>query len=362
MNTYIVDRSALSSNIEKLKRYAGKAKIYGVIKGNGYGLGLLRMAGILRECGINAFAVTEIHEIRNLREHGFETEEILMLRETALPEELDQLLELNAVATVGNNECAIAMTNAAKKARRSFPCHVKIDTGMGRYGFKPADEASLCAIYENTNLEIRGIYTHFHSAYSNMDATQQQFNAFMKTCSFISSKGYSTGTRHCCNSNAFLNNPEMHLDAVRIGSAFLGRLAFKDKLDLQRIGWCESRVESLRTLEAGDTVGYGAGWKAKQCTEIAVFGVGYYHGFGTSHEDDLFRLRDCLRNAYGWLRNYLKRKTFYVTVNGVRANVIGHIGMVQTVVDVTGLQCKTGDKIRIEINPLMLKNVEITEI
>lgn len=359
MKAYIVEKKDLDENIRILKEAAGDTPIYGVIKGNGYGLGLLPMAQALRQGGITRFAVTELSEVRTLRENGFETEEILMMRATCLPSELRELMELNAVATVSDLHCARTMETLAAEMEKPFSCHIKIDTGMGRYGFYPQDLEQIGQVYQMPHLNVTGIYTHFHSAFSSETDTKAQFGAFMQVCDGLTAMGINPGLRHCCNSSAFVKYPEMYLDAVRLGSALLGRLSCPTALPLQRIGWCESQVEVLRDLPKGQTVGYGATWRAKRDTRIAVCGVGYYHGFGAEHADDIFRFRDCLRGGLGYVKAFLKKKAIYVTVNGKPARVLGHIGMVQTICDVTDIPCQVGDPVRIEINPLMVKDMEI---
>lgn len=359
MKAYIVNKQDLAENIRILKEATGGTPIYGVIKGNGYGLGLLPMAQALREGGITRFAVTELSEVRTLRENGFETEEILMMRATCLREELEELLQLRATATVANQACAQMMAQIGAEAGTDFPCHVKIDTGMGRYGFYPEDLEEIAGVYQLEHLKVTGIYTHFHSAFSSETDTKAQFSQFMQVCQGLSQRGIAPGVRHCCNSSAFVTYPEMYLDGVRLGSALLGRLSCPSSLPLRRIGWCESQVEVLRQLPKGHPVGYGAAFRAKKDMKIAVCGVGYYHGFGAEHADDIFRFRDCVRGGLSYVKAFFKKKAIYVKVNGVPARVLGHIGMVQTIFDVTDIPCQVGDPVRIEINPLMVKDMDI---
>lgn len=359
MKAYVVNKADLQNNIRVLKEKAGDASIYGVIKGNGYGLGLCPMAEALREGGVDRFAVTEIHEVQALREGGFPTEEILMMRATCIEEELSELLRLGATATVGSLECAERMEQLAARSDTVFPCHLKVDTGMGRYGFHPQELDRMEQVYHMPHLSVTGIYTHFHTAFSSEKATRSQFTQFSQVLDGLTARGLDLGTRHCCNSSAFLKYPEMHLDAVRIGSALLGRLSFPGDMGLKKLGWCESQVELIRELPKGHGVGYGSAWVAKRPTKIAVCGVGYYNGFGTAHEDDTFRFMDCLRGGLHYVKAFLKRKAVYVQVNGSPAPVLGHIGMVQTICDVTDIPCSVGDLIRLEINPLMVKGMDI---
>lgn len=175
----------------------------------------------------------------------------------------------------------------------------------------------------------------------------------------IQEAGYETGMVHCCNSSAFLRFPDMHCDAVRLGSALLGRVAVPNRLGLKRIGYAEASVEELRWLPAGHSVGYGAGWRARKPTQIAILGVGWYHGFATENGHDLFRLRDCLRQIVHYAKLILFRKHLYVSINGRRCRVLGHIGMLHTTVDVTDQSVRIGDCAVVQINPLVVKGMKI---
>lgn len=357
MKAYIVETAALENNLRFLQDQAGDCAIYGVIKGNGYGFGLIPMARFLWDHGVTRFAVTEVTEVQALRDAGFDTAEILMMRETGLTEELEALYRLGAVATVGCPETAARM--AAVALEHPFPCHVKIDTGMGRYGFHPTEGPAIAQVYRTPELHVQGIYTHFYSAYDNESATRAQFAAFQSVLDFLAAQGIDPGLRHCCNSSAFLKYPEMRLDGARLGSAILGRLAFSGFPQLTAVGWCEAQVEVLRELPKGHSVGYGAGWTAKRPTRIAVFSVGYFHGFGAPARNDLYRFKDCLIGVLSNIKAFLTRKAIYVTINGQRARVLGHVGMVQTICDVTDIPCALGDTVRIEINPLKFKALDV---
>lgn len=106
-------------------------------------------------------------------------------------------------------------------------------------------------------------------------------------------------------------------------------------------------MEVLREIPKGHTVGYGAGWRAKRPTRIAVFSVGYFHGFGAPARNDLYRFRDCLVGVLSNVKAFLTHKAIYVTIHGKQARVLGHVGMVQTICDVTDIPCEIGDTVRI---------------
>ena len=176
----------------------------------------------------------------------------------------------------------------------------------------------------------------------------------------LQEKGFDVGICHCCNSAGLLRFPNYAMDAVRVGSAILGRLSFKGSFNLKRVGTLEATVDELRWLPKGHTCGYGAGWRAKKPTRIAVLPVGWYNGFGCQMGNDLTRRKDSLRGIFSNLRHLIfGRKGYTVLLGGKRCQVLGHIGMLHTVVDVTNVNCKLGDKAVFDVNPLMLKGVDV---
>ena len=359
MKAYVVEREALVHNIQAIRRFAGPVPIWGVLKGNGYGIGLVPFSKILYENGIDRFAVTEIKEVEQLREL-YPDAPILMLRSTADPAEINELLDQNAILTIGSYETAVAVNGIAAERSAMAEVHLCIDTGMGRFGFLPEDFDKIVSVYEfMKSLAVTGIFTHFHSAFCNEKATRQQFDRFSALIAKLNEAGYETGMAHCCNSHAFVRHPEMHMDGVRIGSAFLGRLSFKERLGLKKIGYAECTIDALRTNPKGQTVGYGAGYKAKSPLKVAVIGLGWYNGFTAERENDLWRRRDCLRSILKNIRCLFFPRKILVTVNGKKCRVLGHVGMVHAVIDVNDIDCALGDTVVAQVNPLYIKGLRV---
>ena len=360
MKAYVVEKEALSHNIELLQKMANGVPIWAVLKGNGYGIGVLPLARHLAEAGIDHFCVTEVREAELLRENGFEDAAILMLRSTGDPAELNRLMDLRVILTIGSWETACAINAIAAERADVVEAHLKIDTGMGRYGFLPEEMDKILSVYSYMDhISVTGIYTHLHSAFCNKKQTLQQADIFQGILKAITSAGLETGLAHISNSAALLRFPELTMGGVRIGSALLGRLCFKGGYGLKRIGYCEATVEELRWLPKGHTCGYGAAWTARRPTRVAVLSVGWYHGFGCEMGNDIFRPRDCLRKIFSGLKGLIIHRSIYVTVNGKRCRVLGHIGMLHTVCDVTSISCSLGDKAVVNINPLMLKGMDV---
>jgi alanine racemase len=283
-----------------------------------------------------------------------------MLRSTADPTEINELLDLKVILTVGCYETAVAINGIASERACVAEVHLAVDTGMGRYGFLPDDTDKIISVFEYMkSLRVTGIFTHFHSAFSNEKATRLQFEQFKALVERLKAAGYDPGMAHCCNSHAFVRHPEMHLEGVRIGSAFLGRLSFKEKLGLRPVGYAECTLEEIRWIPKGQTVGYDAGFKARQPMRTAVIGLGWYNGFGPPRENDLYRLRDSIGGILRHLKNILIRRKIIVTVNGHKCRILGHIGLVHAVVDVTDVDCAVGDKVVVAMSPLAVKGLRV---
>lgn len=358
MTTYVVSRAILENNIRQLKTLAGDVPIWAVVKGGGYGLGVLPLAEVLSEEGITRFCVTDISEAEILRDNNFTEEKILMLRSASDRKEINRLLDLKVILTVGSEETARLIDQIAAERADVAEVHLKIDTGMGRYGFLPEETERVVALYgEMKHLAISGIYTHFNCAFNNAALTRQEFAAFMGVVEAIRAAGLETGIVHCCNSAAFLKFPEMHCDGVRLGSALLGRMPFRTKL--HPVGYAQTEIDALRTLPKGHTTGYSALWTAKKDTRIAIVPVGWYHGFRVSCQPELGRKRDCLHAALSALKQLLRRKKATVEIGGKLCPVVGAVGMLHCAADVTGVDCKCGDPVIMQISPLHVKGMPV---
>ena len=356
MKAYIVEREAVAHNIARLKEWAGEATLWAVLKGDGYGLGAGAMAALCWENGIRRFAVTEPAEARDIRESVGNGAEILMLRSTTDRSELQVLIDLQVILTLGSREDAQILSALDQPCR----VHLKVDTGMGRYGFLPTEgDAVRQALAAAPKVTVTGVYTHFHSAFLEESITRRQFDRFIRFCDQLEAAGLPLGERHCCNTSAFLRFKEMHLSGVRVGSGLLGRVAVPNTLGLQPVGWAEAEIEELRTLPKGHTVGYGAATALKRETRCAVVAIGYYHGFTLQRGTDVWRAKDCIRGILHNLKLLLRPQHLTVRVGDHRARTLGHVGMLHTCVDVTDLPCQVGDLVRLEINPLMLKGLPV---
>ena len=348
MSRYVIDRQQLDENIETVKKKAG-VPVIGVVKGNGYGFGLQNLAEALRVHGITFFAVTEVDDIAPLRAVA-PKEDILVMRSTCIEAEARRIVEAGCTATVGSVQSAKVLSAAAKEAGVCAKAHVKIDTGLGRYGFLPSEIESLLQVYKTENIDFTGIYTHFSSAFTNLELTQAQLVLFKDTAEQLRKNGIDPGMMHAANSPALFNANDVTLDAVRIGSAFTGRLITRAETGLHRIGRLEAEIVDVKNVPAGYSVGYNGLFKTTRPSKLAIVPFGHYDGFGLEKANESYTLHTVLRSA----KRFLKKEHLTVTVNGKKYPVAGEVGLSHTAIDVTGSGIQPGDVASADISPLLV--------
>ena len=334
MNKIIIEKEFLDHNLRIIKKYLADnsmdnkvPNIIAVVKGNGYGLGLVEFSSYLHDNRIETFAVTDTQDAIKLKNIGIK--DILILNGTELNDELQCIVDNDFIASCGSIEAINKLNQLGLSSNKIIRIHLKIDTGFSRYGFiasKILNDESVFndlikTIKESNNLKIAGIYTHFQESYADdSKRTNEQFKLFMDVVSKIEQAGVSVGIRHVANSYAFLKYPNMFLDAVRIGGIFSGRVV--NNIGLKKAGYLESEISTIKGLPKGRLIGYSGTYITKKDTKVAVIPAGYYEGVDVHGPRDKVRLIDKLRTLRDAIVKFFKDDRHFVTVNGSKVPVL----------------------------------------
>ncbi|RUM53179.1 MAG: alanine racemase [Methylococcus sp.] len=278
----VLDLSAPRHNLQRVRDHVPGSKVMAVIKANGYGHGLLRIARALR--GVDAFAVARVEEGLGLREAGI-IEPIAVLEGFVCADELALVLQHHLEPVIHSMYQVEIIEASGQKS--SLSVWLKLDSGMNRLGFGEHDfleahrRLSGCSQVEKP---IR-LMTHLAKADELDDpATTNQLRLFRALTEGL------FGERSIANSAGILGWPEARADWVRPGIMLLGASPFPHKTgadhDLHTVMTLQSRLIAVRELEAGVAVGYGGQWVAPRKIRLGVIAIGYGDGYPRSIGND----------------------------------------------------------------------------
>ncbi len=316
-----MDTSALKHNLSRVREFAPGCRVLAVIKANAYGHGLLTVAEAL--AAADGFAVARIEEALALREAGSRARIVLL-------EGFRDAGELEATARHGfepfvHQGWQVDLLEALR-GPQNLRVWLKIDTGMHRLGFAPAEAASVAARLAACHAVARptGFATHLADAeHTGGEETRRQLAAFAAATAGL------PGERSIANSAGLIAWPEARGDWVRPGIMLYGISPFADRtgdaLGLLPAMSFETRIIALKDVAAGERVGYGGTWTAPRASRIAVAAVGYGDGYPRAAGNGT-----------------------PVSVAGAVAAVAGRPSMDMLTIDVTGLpRAAVGDRVEL---------------
>jgi alanine racemase len=251
-----VDLGALRRNVRTLRRSLDGAHLWAVVKADGYGHGALDVGGAALGAGATALCVATIPEGLALRSeyHG---ERILVMGPASSNREVAQARDARLELAVADGEIP-----------EGLRVHLKLDTGMGRYGLSELTAAPA---------EVVGLMTHLATADTDLEFARAQLERFR-----TATAEFTHLTRHAANSAATVRLPESHFDAVRCGIAIYGLSPFNAEPGadgLEPILSWQSTLAQVKRLEPGQSTGYGRRFVAEEPTWIGIVPVGYADGF-----------------------------------------------------------------------------------
>lgn len=309
-----VDTKAIRENYRNTKTLIGEREIIAAVKGNAYGLGLVPVSKIFYEEGCRYLAVATPEEALALRREGIDREILLI---AAAPRNAARaLVENDIICGCGQLEFADSLKKASLELKKRARIHLKIDTGMGRFGFFPEQALDAARAVSEMGISIEGAYTHFAtSEEANLDYTRWQFKQYMETVGAIEAAGIKIPLKHVCNSGAVLSCPEMYLDAVRPGKLILGIPISGKKypFTLRNAVEVKTAIVAIRKFPPRSGISYGLKYMTRGEQTIGLLPMGSIDGMSRLY------------------------KNLDVLVRGKRVPVVGTVCMDQSMIDLTSV-------------------------
>ena len=322
-----IDLEALRHNFRQSRLQAGPdRKLLAVVKADAYGHGASRVAGCLQAEGADLFGVASVYEGVQLREAGIERP--ILILGGFFPGQEESILRHHLSPLVIDVDAARRLNRSALSAGVCCPFHLKLDTGMGRVGFRPEELAGVLAEAQGwQGLKLVGVLSHLAMADSPQSPlTSNQYSVFCQMLGQIRQAGYRPEWVHLGNSAALFahNLPECNL--VRPGIVLYGALPsdyFAGRLNLKPVMSWYTHIYQIKQVPPGAGVSYGHRFKADRPTLLAALPIGYSDGYSR-------HLSNCGE----------------VLVRGRRARVAGTVCMNWTMIDVSDIpEARVGDRV-----------------
>jgi alanine racemase len=312
-----IDLGKLRRNLQLLRGDLPKhVRLMAVVKDEAYGHGALDVARVAVEEGAWGFGLSTLEEAMSLRDAGIQAP-LLLLGERQ-EAELEWCVTHDLTVCVNEPHNIRALAKVAEKFGKRVPVHLKIHTGMSRYGARWDEALPLVEkILAEKSLSLEGVMTHFAQS-DEIDKTfaNLQFSRFNEVLRALDEKKIPIPLQHTCNSGGFLDLPHAHLDMVRVGILLYG--VFPSQVcrkisGIEPVMSVKARIAAIQKLKPGEVVGYGMRYTATSERRIAVLPIGYGDGFPR------------VRNEGGAL------------IRGRRAPLVGGIAMDALMVDITDI-------------------------
>lgn len=314
-----VDLDAIDHNVRAIARLVGPdTRICAVVKAEAYGLGAVEVARAALEAGAERLAVARVDEAIRLRQAGICAP--ILLIAGFVHSECEAIVRHDITATVVQARDGLALARAAGRLGRVVTVHLKVDTGLTRFGSLPSEVPSLVRLLRSLpTIRVEGLYSHFASADDeDRDFTNEQMrrlHQIIEAVERLDDDGWRPPIVHAANSAATLREPTSWLHMVRVGIALSGHYPSAHvprDIGLRPAVALRARLLAVKDVPAGTSIGYNRTFVADRQLRVGLVPLGYADGVPRSHSNRAVAL-----------------------VAGSRLPVVGRVSMDQCVVDLT---------------------------
>lgn len=321
-----INLNAISHNLSFYKsKLKSNIKMMVMVKAFGYGNGGFEIAKLLEHHKVDYLGVAFADEGISLKNAGIQLPIMVLNPETtSFPSIIQHQLEPEIYSLKGLNAF---LKIAEQRKLEHFPIHIKIDTGMHRLGFEEENLDDLIAtLRNNKTVAIKSILSHMATSddLKHQEFAHSQIALFEKLSAKLMTELQIKPVRHLLNTSGISNFPQAQYDMVRLGIGLYGiSNDVNEQPYLENVGTLKSIISQIRTIQAGESVGYGRRFVANKPTKIATIPIGYADGISRHWG-----------NSLG-----------FVIINNKKATIVGSICMDMLMVDCTEINCKEGDAV-----------------
>ena len=276
----IISIPILLGNLQTLRRTIPNAKLYPVVKGNGYGFNLLPLAHAIHD-EIDGLCVGLESEAIALAKDSAITKPILLMSPVFEPQ---NVIDYGFIPTIESMDQLVELNRVGKLNQQILPFHLKLETGLYRFGLSFNQLDPMIERIKASNwTSLEGVFSHFQSV-NSPSKTNQQLQDFLQMTQRIEAAGIKISTRHIANGEAAIDYPESQLDLVRIGNALYGKSHTKTSISLKKPDRLDVPVLKIQEVASGLRIGYGGSYQAKGRRRIGLIPFGFEDGLNISRK------------------------------------------------------------------------------
>ncbi len=322
----VIDLERLRENLRLIKnRLKNDTGLAAVVKANAYGHGSVEISRELDRRGVEMLCVATVEEGFELRDEGVECPVLVM--GTVGEDQFELALEKDIQVNVYQPDKLKKLNRTAKRKNKKAEVHLKVDSGMGRIGFRHTEVGNMIdTLSDLKHLKVKGVFTNFaRSDEPESGYTEKQTEQFNQTLSKLKESGIEPEIKHCANSAGFIHFPESHFDMVRAGITLYGLYPSENvkKIGVEPVMSVISHIQHIKEVPEGTPIGYGGNYVTPSKRKIATIPIGYDDGIHWCLSDQL-----------------------EVLIDGKRVPAAGRVSMDMTTIDVSDVKNPSvGDRV-----------------
>jgi len=278
-----IDLGVLEQNYRIIRdRIPQGVKVLCVVKADAYGHGAVEVSRRLEEAGVDYLGVAAVDEGMELRQAGIRSPVLVM--GGILPwDSEDPFYEHGLTPVIYDTGMIEKLKDRRSRSGETLKVHIKVDTGMGRLGFRPEEVPRIVGMMkEMPHIEIEGLMSHFSSSEVRDEYGLNQIRIFERSLQTVNEEGIVPKIAHMANSGAITNYPEGYFDMIRVGISLYGSHPARElsaQLPVRQVMRFVSRVALIREFPPGSPLSYGRTFTTGDRTRIAYIPVGYADGY-----------------------------------------------------------------------------------
>ncbi|TCK97879.1 alanine racemase [Natranaerovirga hydrolytica] len=349
----LINLKEMEQNLIKIKKHLkdNEIKILAVLKCNAYGHGLKEVAKKLQN-QVDYFGVGLLEEGIQLRKYTIKKPILVM----GPSNNCEDMVNNNLTMTITSLSQYIEVLGWAKNHQQQIKIHIKIDTGMNRFGLKENEINAFMSIYNDKYTKLEGVFSHFATTYKKNKKKVKEQKEKLDQALMKLEAHFPDLIIHIANSENAIDYKECRYNMVRIGNGLYGPCQTKNNIKLTKVSTLKVPIININNVEKGKYIGYGMDYKAKKNIKIGILPIGFYDGYGINKKNTGINLLKFILCQFKPIFCCMFKSESQIYYKKKRLKLIGKPNMQYTLVELPETLCPNEfEYVEIDISPIYIR-------